>query len=610
MAQQIQFGPFCLDEAERRLTREGETIHIEPKAFDLLTQLLRNAGRLVEKQELVERVWPDAIVTDNSLTRCIHQVRVALGDSVDHPEYIETVSGAGYRFISPVSPVDPDAGQPEIKEGYRRLPGRYITFLAIFLAVVLAWLAWDRTQTSHPPIQRLAVLPLTNLTGDPEQAYFVLGVHEALIAALSRIEAIDVISRTSVMRYAQSASSVPEIARELDVDAVVEGSVMRNGSELTVVAQLIIADPEKHLWSSQFDRSIGDVFELSAQIADSIAAEIEVDSPAQESHTAAGRRVVDGEAYDAYLQAKFKFLTKTRSDYLKAREMFDRAIRLDPEFADAYAGLAHTIGSGAIFGMQRPGDSFPRVHALATKALELDPDLEEGHLLLAGVSFYWERKFAEAERRLRRVLDLNPSSAHAYRMLAEVLSVTGRHEAALAAIEQGRRLDPLSPTAQLKPSLILYLKRDYPEAVRRARAGLDHFPEFWPGHWLLCRSLVAQGANAQALVACETAAQMSRRAPLVLGTLGYAYARAGESRKAEQILSELEVLANDHYVGAASLAIIHGALGRDDLAFAALRRAYRDHDLSLIHSAHSAEFDALRVDPRFQALQAEALAAN
>lgn len=607
MAAQFKFGPFHLDERERRLTRRGAPVRLEPKAFDLLCHLLRHAGHLVGKQELVEAVWPGLVVTDNSVTRCVHQVRAALGDHVDSPSYVETVPGAGYRFIAPVEEVvgESSGGGP--------LPRRAAHWLVVALltGVILAGLLWTGYHTlSRPdaPIERLAVLPLVNLTGNPEQEYFVQGIHEALVSELSRLDIADVISRTSVMRYAETSQSIPEIARELDVDALVEGSVLREGEVLTVIAQLVAGEPERHLWSDRFDRSIGDVFEITHEIAKSIAGKIATEP--EPAALAIPARSVDPEAYDAYLQGRFKFQTITRSDYQKAQHQFRRAIEIDPEFAPAYAGLAHTLASAAIFGMLKPADSMPRTRTLAEQAIAIDPTLEDAHILLAGVTFYWDWDWAEAESRLRRVLELNPNSAHAYRILAEVLSVAGHHEAALAAINRGRDLDPMSPVSQLKPSLILHLKRDYRQAAEIARARLNQFEGFWPGHWLLCRALTALGEHKEAIAACKKAAAHSRQAPLALGSLGYAYARDGRAGDAERVLAELEALRANRYVGAASFAIIHGALGHHDKAFQELERAYEERDVSLRHAENAGEFDLLRSDPRFRSLRVEALAAK
>ena len=604
MAQQFVFGEFRLDARERRLTRERELVRLEPKSFDLLYYLLEHAGSLVKKQELADAVWAQAVVTDNSLTRCIHQVRAALHDDADSPEYIETVPGSGYRFIAPVVQIEDPASVSIQNQSPHR---RFLRVLPLVLMIMVAlagivWIGFEATRVSRQPIERLAILPLVNLTGDPDQQYFVQGIHEALIAELSQIEKIDVISRTSVMQYQNTDKTVPEIAGELDVDAIVEGSVLRAGDSLAITAQLIAAAPERHLWAERYHRNVGNVFEITTEIANSVASEIAVELSPEEATLLSTARSVNAEAYDAYLLARFHFEQRTPDGYQQAQNLFRHATETDPDFAPAYAGLAHTFGSAAIFGLQRPADSMPMARTLAEKALGIDGALGEAHMILAGVDFYWDWDWAEAERRVRRVLALNPNSAHAYRLLSEILSVTGRHEDALVAIERGRGLDPLPPTSQIKPALILYLKRNYEEAIKRTRAGLEFYPEFWQGHWLLCLSFSAMGNHVEAIAACEASAGHSRRTPMALAALGYVYAMGGKREAAEQILAELEALNARRYVGAASFAMIHGALGNSDLAFEWLQRAYKDRDQLLVHVENYGFFDPLRSDERFRAL--------
>jgi serine/threonine-protein kinase len=300
---------------------------------------------------------------------------------------------------------------------------------------------------------------------------------------------------------------------------------------------------------------------------------------------------------------QFQFERRNQEGYQQAQELFQRAMDIDPEFAPAYLGLAHTFGSAAIFGMRRPADSMPRARNLAQQAIRLDDTLADAHIILAGVSFYWDWDWAQAESTARRALDFNPNSAHLFRFISEVFSVTGRHEEALAAVERGRELDPLSPISQFKPSLILYLKGDYDAAIDRAETALGFYPEFWQGHWLLCLSRSAKGAHGDAVAACEEAARYSGGTPIALGALGSAYARAGNRDAARRVLSELRLLQTRRYVGPSNIAVIHGALGNLDAAFGELEKAYRERDLSLIHSENAALFETLRSDRRFAALR-------
>lgn len=604
-----RFHPFCLDPQDRRITRGTDVVHLEPKSFDVLRYLVENAGHLVQKQELVDQVWSPAVVSDNSITRCIHQVRAALGDDAERPQFIETVPGSGYCFIASVE-VDPTSRGSTPKSSVLRGRWSRVALYAIVIALVVGiafFVTRENRQADIPTIDRIAILPFKNLTGDPEQEYFVQGVHEALVAELSRAVTIDVISRTSVMGFRDSSLDVPSIGTRLNVDAVIEGSVLRAGDKLTVTAQLIAVNPERHLWAERYHRDVSELFEITTEIVSAIASEVAIELAPEQELPSARLVAVDPKAYDAYLLGRFYFEQRSPQGYKRAREYFRQSIELDPSFAPAYAGLAHTIGSAAIFGAIKPADGFPEARRLAERAIQLDGQLAEGHRILAGVEFYFDWNWHEAERRLQRVLSLNANSAHAYRLLAEVYSVTGRHTEALAAVEKARAIDPLPPTSQIKPSLILYLSRDFEESIARSRAGLKHYPNFWQGHWLLCISLAALSRFDEAGSSCERAVELSNRTPMALGALGYARALAGRREDAADIAMELETRSVSSYVGPATIAMIYGALGEIDEAFYHLERAYELRDQQLVHAENVAFLDPLRSDPRFMQLRRKSL---
>lgn len=607
---QYRFGEYHLDIRDRLLTRNGSRVRLEPKSFDVLQHLLQNAGHLVSKQDLVEAVWTRSFVSDNSLTRCIHQVRAALEDDAEQPKFIETVPGTGYRFIAPVD-VDTESAAPAQQRSGRKR--RMLIFAAIIIALAgggLLLARWVDSTSDIPTVERIAVLPLVNLTGEPAQEYFVEGVHDALIAELSRAASIDVISRTSVMGFRNTKLSVPEIAEALDVDALVEGSVMRTGNNLTVTAQLIATNPERHLWADRYHRDVSELFDITTSIVAAIASEIAIEVSPDHRVAAAGAMPMNSEAYEAYLLGRFHFEQRTAEGYRLAREQFRKAIELDPEFAPPYVGLAHTFGSAAIFGLVQPADGFPEARRLAERAVALDSTLAEGHLILAGVSFYWDWNLAEAERTANYALRLNPNLANAYRFLAEIYSATGRHAEALAAVERAREIDPLPPTAQFKPSLILYLGRDFDQAIARAERALLQYPRFWQGHWLLCMSLAATRRFDEAVAECRQAAELSGGTPMAVGGLGYALALAGLGDEAAGIAANLELRRQSEYVGPASIAIIYAALGRMDEAFENLGSAYALHDQQLVHAGNAAYFDLMRTDGRFQALRNGVLATS
>lgn len=607
-----RFGGFRLDVQDRQLARDNIIIRLEPKSFDVLCCLLENSGHLVSKQDLVDEVWARPFVSDNSLTRCIHQIRAAIQDDAERPKFIETVAGSGYRFIATVDvsaerKAGPAVPQPNGRSRTRLAAPALILVLATGAALIPQWLD---NGSDAPTIERIAVLPLTNLTGAADQEYFVQGVHEALVTELSRIASIDVISRTSVMSFQDTELSVPEIAARLDVDAVIEGSVMRAGDKLTVTAQLIATNPERHLWADRYHRDVSDLFEITTDIVAAIASEIEIKLSPDQHHENAATSTANGQAYEAYLQGRFFFEQRMPDAYRMARKQFRRAIELDPSFAPPYVGLAHTFGSAAIFGVVKPEDGFPEARRLARQAIELDDTLAEAHLLLAGVSFYWDWDWDAAEHQVGLVLELNPNLANAYRFLSEVYSVTGRHGEAMDAVERGREIDPLPPTSQFKPAFILYLARDYDEAVARAESALVHYPAFWQGHWLLCLSFAAMDRHDEAAGSCRKAAELSGNLPVAVGSMGYALALAGRVDEAGEIAAALEARSTTEYVGPASIAIIYGALGRSEVAFEHLEKAYELRDQQLVHAEHAAFFDPLRSDRRFQTLRERALGSS
>lgn len=605
MAERFEFGEYHLDARERQLSRQGQIVRLEPRSFDLLHYLLQNAGRLVRKDELINAVWANAVVTDNALTRCMHQVRMALGDHADSPTYIETVPGSGYRFVAPVRMLAQQDSMPATHEVTAWRSSRAMAIFVIVAAAAAAFV-WSGigSRAPAPVIERLAVLPLTNLTGDDGQLYIVQGLQESIITELSRTSDIDVISRTSVMRYQDTDVPVPEIARALDVDALVEGSVMRSGNKLTITVQLIAAGPERHLWSKRYEGGANEVVKIATDIASTIASEIGVTLYPVENAIREARWSVDPEAYEAYLKGRFSFERKTPESYRDALELFRHAIDVDPDFAPAYVELGHTIASSSIFGLRKPGDSMPRARELAEKALSLDPDLDAAYQILAGVSFYWDWDWSKAEEISQLVLERNPNSESIYRLLAEIYAVTDRHDLAVDAVERSRELDPMLPSALLKPVFIYYLNRDYEATIANARSVLEFYPRVWQGQWLLCLALVAEGNDDQGIDACDAAVSVSGRTPMALGALGYAYARADRVDEAQRILHELEEIRTTHYVPSTYFAIIHGALGTTDLAIQELEQAYRDREYAMIHIADLAYFDSLRTDERFNALQA------
>ena len=370
---------------------------------------------------------------------------MALGDDAEQPEFIETVAGAGYRFIAPVEIGQPAGEDVELSRARHLMP-----FVVAGLAVLVVGLIIFAPDTDHR-IDRIAVLPLANLTGDPNQAYIVEGIHDALINRLGRLESVDVLSRTTTMAYGDAGHTLPELAGALAVDAVVEGSVTRIGQDISLSLQLMQVNPERQLWVDRIQRNIDDTYAIGIEAARALAPALGADQNLLVDAFPTSGQPVDPDAYDAYLKGRYDLERRSAEGFRKARDHYRRAMEIDPDFALPYVGLANVLGSSATFGLISPAEAYAEARGLAERAIELDPDLAYAHTVLAGVDMYWNWDWPAAERGLRRAITLNPNLPNPHRMIAEILSLTGRHDEAVAAMERSRELDPLAPMSRFKP---------------------------------------------------------------------------------------------------------------------------------------------------------------
>lgn len=505
-----------------------------------------------------------------------------------------------------------DGGAPtSLSSGPRRRSTTFRWAAAILVGVLLSGAVWLASRSSAPadtpPIRRLAVLPLENLGGDAARRALVDGVHDALVVELGRLGAFDVISRASTLRYRDTTLPLERVAEELGVDALVVGSVLAEGDSAAITAQLVGFAPERTLWSQRYQRGIGDVLVVSGDVARAVAAEIGRASGSPGPGVTATGPPADPaatlpEAYDAFALGLFHLDQRSPADLSLAVRYFQRAIELDPDFAPPYAEMAEALGSAVFFGLMRPLETIPRVRALAEKSLALDSLVIRGHLVMAAVTMYHDWQFAEAERRARRAIALNPSMAESHRTLSEALAIQGRYDEALAAVERGSELDTFGPFAAFRPVVVLLYMRRFDEAIERSREGIAFYSNFWQGRWLICLSLVGAARPDEAVPECEEGAAISRRTPMALAGLGVAYAAAGRTADARDVVNELEARARDEYVGGPWIAAIHAALGDADAAFAWLNRAVEERAIQLVHIRSGILFDPLRDDPRFDRL--------
>jgi TolB-like protein/DNA-binding winged helix-turn-helix (wHTH) protein/Flp pilus assembly protein TadD len=623
----IRFGDDLeLDAHSYQLRRSGRLLKLERIPTELLLLLVEQRGQLVTREQIIERVWGKDVFldTDNSINAAIRKIRQVLKDDPEQPRFVQTVTGRGYRFIAPVAQTV--ATSPSPNSAARRaaraqdlrgieIPGdrvapelhspqplivkkrlrRYLMASLVLFAMLSVAITYNRFR--HPPsaIHSLAVLPLRNLSGDPNQEYLADGMTEALIGRLANIHNLRVISRTSVMQFKDTHLSVPQIAEALRVDAVVEGSVIREGGRIRVTAQLIRGATDDHFWSETYDRELRDVLALESEVSQSIAAKIEVTVTGKEQERLAAVRSVSPEVYESYLKGQFALQKSNgRAGTEESIGYFEEAIKRDSKFAPAYVGLANAYGElSTIFLGASPVDVRPKIMQAVRTALELDPESADAYVLLANLhqaQWHW----AEAEGEYRRALELNPSDAMAHLGLAEWMVCQGHAEEAIAGIKRGRALDPVAVSGDAV-GWILFLSRRYDEAVSE----LAVRPNDASALWHLGYVLIAKNQPEEAIPLLEKAVSISDGSAGVIAVLVRAYAHAGRRADAVRLLEELKKRRQAGYVPAGAFVNAYLGLGENDLAFAWLEQAYKEQSNILQFARVHPFFDPLRGDPRF-----------
>ena len=622
-----EFGPFRLDPKEHTLLRDGRPIPLRPKVFDILLVLIENRGHLVDKEQLMSSVWTEQFVEEGNINKNISMLRRALGEGDDGQQFIETVPKRGYRFIADVRKLDletTDLSGTSKGTGDRRSETgressatgritqltsqpfikRKIAFLVVPLllvaAVVYGIFLRGRRQPATPKIASIVVLPFQNLSNDSTQDYFVDGVTDALIGDLAKLGALRVISRTSAMHYKGSQKSLPEIARELNVDAVVEGTVQRVGDRVHVRAQLIHAASDSHLWAADYDRDLRDVLDLQSEVAQAIAGELRVKITPHEQRLLAPKRVIAREALDNYLQGRYFLNRRTEQDMRKAIAYFESAIKADPNYAQAYAGLAdgyNQLGTGFI-GAMSPMEGRRIAEIAAKKALEIDNEVPQAHAALGFVN-YFNWNWATAEDEFKRSIELNPNYASAHSQYAYYLIARGRSGEALAEIGRAQELDPLSLSISSSRGFILENARHYDEAIEQLRRVVEIDPNGYQALWTLALAYLANRELGESIATAEKAVEVSGRAPAPLGVLGLAYGAAGRTRDANQIADELLRMQKQRYVTPMAFVYVYIGIGNKDEVFVWLEKAYEERSNHIAFFKVSPVVDSLRSDPRF-----------
>ena len=618
-----EFGPFRLDPVKRRLLRDGEILSLTPKAFDTLLALVEQRGNTIEKDDLMKKVWPDAIVEENNLTQNITALRKLLGDSRQDSQYIATIPGIGYRFVGDVQltrgeqlttqPLEITTQEQALNTRVDVLEPRTVVgsparkvirgaFMGVALLAlsVAAYLFFAR-HTPPVTITSIAVLPLENLSADPEQEYFADGITDTLIGDLAKIGQLRVISRTSSMQYKGTNKSLPQIAKELNVDAVVEGTVQRVGERVRIRAQLIYAPRDEHLWVEHYDRDLQDIFQVQSEIAQAIARQVRIKISPQEQARLTPRPSVNRNALENYLQGRYLFWNKRTEENLnKAMEHFRTAIKEDPKYALPYVGLAEChVSLGSVqFGALPPMEARRLAEEAAKSALNLDSNLAEAHTALGLVNHY-NLNWSAAEQYLKRAIELNPNYAVAHNSYASFLMSLGRVEESIAASARARELDPLSLSIGSQRGFLLENARRYGEAIDQLKSVLALDENHYQTLWMLGHTYVANKEYDNAIPIAEKAVALSDRTPGALGILGLAYGAKGRKDDATKILAELTELNKQRYVTPAAFVNVHIGLGNKDQALVWLEKAYNERSNYVAYIKVFPIVDPLRSDPRF-----------
>jgi TolB-like protein/DNA-binding winged helix-turn-helix (wHTH) protein/Flp pilus assembly protein TadD len=603
------FGPFRFDSQERLLLRDNRPVPLTPKVADTLCVLLQNAGHLVDKEELMRQVWPDTAVEEGNLNKNVFVLRKALSEADSGLEYIETVPKRGYRFIAAVKPVKvepPEAGGFSQRSGggaarsaadYRLLT---LGFFALVCISLLASTFGRRLWKGSPEnsVHSIAVLPLENLSGDASQDYFADGMTDELITNLGQIGSLRVISRTSSMKYKASHKALPQIGRELDVDAVIEGTVFRAGDRVRITAQLIQARADRHLWAGSYERDLRDVLNLQSEVATAIADQIRIKLTPQEQAALKGTLALNSESQDAYLKGHYFAAKGTIDDAEHAIPYFNVAIAKEPNHALAYAGLASAyIQLGHSLHLP-PGEAFPAAKTAALKALAADNTIEEAHTALANALFLHEWNFAQAEREFHLALQLNPNSVRAENDYASFLNAMGKPDEAVATVKRALQNDPLSLGAMTSVAWQLYWARRYDEALLQLQKVLQINPNFEAAHFCLGLVYEQQHNFASALAEIDRAPSLCNGGKC-FGLQGQVLALSGDKRGALEALGQVQ---RRSYASPWHAATVYANLGDKEQAFAWLEKCYQTREHDLVFSRLWPMFDSLRSDPRYEDL--------
>ncbi len=619
-----RFGRFEVDTANRILLCEGQTIALTPKIFDLLMLFIENNGRLLTKDEIMDSVWADSFVEETNLTSNISRLRKILHDG--GANYIETLPKRGYRFKAEIeNGAEPKeiivsrrttaryhqtTEQIDTTDEIKRLPEKETTplwkgrlfwaaaVIAVLVASALAFL-FLRTDFDSGRIKSLAILPFKPLATDSRDESLEIGMADTLINRLGNNREITVRPLSSVRRYGGLEQDALAAGRLLGVDSVLDGSIQRREDKIRVNVQLIRVSDGTPLWSESFDEKYIDIFLVQDAISTRVQTALTLRLTGDEKKSLEKRYTNNPEAYELYLRGRYHYHKVTEAELHKAIEFYRRAIEIDPAYALAYAGMADAYRTLPIAYGKSSKEGFPQAKAAALKALEIDPELAEGHVVLGWIMFWYDWDWRTAESELKRAIELAPNNSEGRRAYAHILSNQARHDEAITEIKLAREIDPMNLlTSALYGQFLFYAGRD-DEAVAMINKVLEIEPNFWVANNALGRVYIRQERYSEAIVILEKSIEWSGGSVEPITQLGYALAKSGNREQALETLSELRSRAANTYVPAYNFAVIHNGLGQKEEALSNLEKSFNEREVQLTFVKIDSRWNNLRTEPRF-----------
>ena len=647
-----EFGDFRLETAEQLLLRRGQPISLTPKAFDTLLVLVQSSGHLVEKDELMKRVWADAFVEEANLARNVWALRKTLEDDNGEHRYIETVPKRGYRFIAPVREVaSADTGvliqrrvrarivseeeetseEPQVRTKPTIPPGSVvetrgpmtalslstprnrkrrnaalgllaIAILIVAVAIPTVVIRNARSGSTSKTIESVAVLPFNNLSSDPELDYLSEGITENLINRLSQVSRLKIIAHNSVFRYKGKQVDPQKVGGELGVQAILIGRLEARGGELSISGELVDARDGTHLWGDHYERKLSDLQSLQGELAQDMASALRLQLSGEEKTRFGQGYTRNAEAYQLYLKGRYFWNKRTTEGMKKGLESFEQAIRLDPDYAAAYVGLADCYGVLSQVGDFSPNDVMPKAKAAALDALRIDETLAEAHASLAMIDELYDWNWKSADTEFKRAIELNPNYATAHHWYAMYLSAMGRNDEALAEIRRAEALDPVSLITNTNEGWILFCARQYDQAINKLQATIEMDPNFANAHYKLALVYEIKGMYKEAVEEHLKSKALSGDISENMEKLKAAYVTSGSKGYYREELRQLKDTSTRGYVLPKYFVLTELQLGNTEETLKWLEAAYKERTEPLAYLRVDPRFDSLRSDARFEDL--------